>query len=141
MGSNPGTGRYIVAQMTTYNGGPLSLGPIPSGRLKNLKDVDKWSSLSLYLPVRGECQLLVSWGTVPVQSDGLNGALSPVVYGDMALSINTQYNTEGKYTIQYNVDSRDQALVTAIPQTKRQSGRAIYQCLRFCYPDTFCMSQ
>ena len=33
--------------------GPLSLGPIPSGRLKNLKDVDKWSSLSLYLPVRG----------------------------------------------------------------------------------------
>ena len=31
----------------------MSLGPIPSGRLKNLKDVDKWSSLSLYLPVRG----------------------------------------------------------------------------------------
>ena len=40
-----------MAQMTTYNGGPLSLGPIPSGRLKNLKDVDKWSSLSLYLPI------------------------------------------------------------------------------------------
>ena len=53
MGSNPGTGRYIVARMTTQNGGPLSLGPIPSGRLKNLKDVDKWSSLRLYLPVRG----------------------------------------------------------------------------------------
>ena len=52
-GSNPGTGRYIVAWMTTLNGGPLSLGPIPSGRLKNLKDVDKWSSLSLYLQVRG----------------------------------------------------------------------------------------
>ena len=32
---------------------PLSLGPIPSGRLKNLKDIDNWSSLSLYLPVRG----------------------------------------------------------------------------------------
>ena len=31
----------------------MSLGPIPSGRLKNLKDVDKWSSLSLHLPVRG----------------------------------------------------------------------------------------
>ena len=30
---------------------------------------------------------------VPVQSDGLNGALSPVVYGDIALSINTQCNT------------------------------------------------
>ena len=28
-----------------------------------------------------------------MQSDGLNTALSPVVYGDFALSINTQYNT------------------------------------------------
>ena len=26
---------------------------------------------------------------VPVQSDGLNSALSPVVYGDIARSINT----------------------------------------------------
>ena len=70
-----------MARMTTQNGGPLSLGPIPSGRLKNLKDVDKWSSLSLYLPVRGmpvTCEL--HW---------LNSALSPVVYGDIALSINT----------------------------------------------------
>ena len=68
---------------------PLSLGPIPSDRLKNLKDVDKWSSLSLYLPVRGmsvTCEL----GAVPVQSDWLNSALSHVVYGDIALSINTQ---------------------------------------------------
>ena len=32
-----------------------------------------------------------------MQSDGLNSALSPVVYGYIALSINTQYNT-----IQYN---------------------------------------
>ena len=48
-GSNPGTGRYIVARMTTLNGGPLSLGPIPSGRLKILGDVDKWSSPSLCL--------------------------------------------------------------------------------------------
>ena len=31
-------------------------------------------------------------GAVPVQSDGFNSALSPVVYGDTALSINTQYN-------------------------------------------------
>ena len=28
-----------------------------------------------------------------MQSDGFNSALSPVVYGDIALSINTQYNT------------------------------------------------
>ena len=53
MGSNPGTGRYIVAQMTIKNGGPLSFVPGPSGRLKNLKDVNKWSSLSLCLSVRG----------------------------------------------------------------------------------------
>ena len=35
-------------------------------------------------------------GTVPVQSDGLNSGLSPVVHGDIALSIkiNTQINTE-----------------------------------------------
>ena len=38
----------------------------------------------------GEYQLLVSWA-VPVQLDGLNSALSPVVYGDIALSIDTQY--------------------------------------------------
>ena len=30
---------------------------------------------------------------VPVQSDEFNRALSPVVYGDTALSINTQYYT------------------------------------------------
>ena len=53
MGSNPGTARYKVAWMATKNGGPLSLGPIPSGRLKNLKDVDKYSSLSLCLSVWG----------------------------------------------------------------------------------------
>ena len=51
-GSNPGTVRYIMAQMTTKNGGPLLLASIPSGRLKNLNDVDKWSSLSLCLSVR-----------------------------------------------------------------------------------------
>ena len=28
-----------------------------------------------------------------MQSDGLNSTLSPVVYGGIALSINTQYNT------------------------------------------------
>ena len=31
----------------------------------------------------------LSVGAVPVQSDRLNSALSPVVYGDIALSINT----------------------------------------------------
>ena len=33
--------------------GPLSLNPIPGDRLKNLRDIDKWSSLSLCLSVRG----------------------------------------------------------------------------------------
>ena len=53
MGSIPGTGRSIVVWVTTLNGGPLSLGPIPSGRLKNLKGGDKWPSLKLCLSVRG----------------------------------------------------------------------------------------
>ena len=66
------------------------MGPIPSGSLKNLKDVDKWPFLSLYLPLRGmsvTCEL----GAVPVQLDGFNRALSPAVYGEIVLSINTQY--------------------------------------------------
>ena len=32
-------------------------------------------------------------GAVPVESDWLNNTLSPVVYGDIALSINTHYIT------------------------------------------------
>ena len=60
MVSNPGTGRYILARMTTCNGGSLSLGPIHICRLKNLKDVDK---LSLCLSV-GECQSLDSIGCI-----------------------------------------------------------------------------
>ena len=34
--------------------------------------------------------------SVPVQSDWLNSALSPVVYGDIALSINTQYKIQSR---------------------------------------------
>ena len=41
LGSNPDAGRSIVASRAILNYGPLSLGTIPSGRLKNLKDVDK----------------------------------------------------------------------------------------------------
>ena len=63
MVSNPGTGRNILARMTTCNGGSLSLGPIHICRLKNLKDVDKFSSLSLCLSV-GECQSLDSIGCI-----------------------------------------------------------------------------
>ena len=32
-----------------------------------------------------------------MQSDGFNSALSPVVHGDIALSMNTQYNTQTPY--------------------------------------------
>ena len=35
----------------------------------------------------------MSVGAVPVQSDGINSTLSPVVYGDIVLSINTHYIT------------------------------------------------
>ena len=68
----------------------------PSGRLKKIKDINKWSSLSLYLP--GNVSYLRGWA-VPVQSDGFNSALSPVVYGDIALSINAQYNTKIKVKV------------------------------------------
>ena len=49
-------------------GGPLSLCPSPSGRLKNLKDADKLLSFSLCLSVRGmlvtcklDCACAVRW--------------------------------------------------------------------------------
>ena len=48
--------------------------------------------MSLYLPVR-EMPVTCELGAVSVQLDGFNSALSPVVYGDIVLSINTQYNT------------------------------------------------
>ena len=49
----PGRHRYAVAQRTKSNGGHLSLGPTPSGRLKNLSDINEWSSLRLCLSVWG----------------------------------------------------------------------------------------
>ena len=47
-GSNLCSAGYIVVRITLY-GGPLSLGFIPSGRLKFFGDVDNWSSPSLCL--------------------------------------------------------------------------------------------
>ena len=75
-----------MALMTTENDGPLFWGPIPSGRLQNLNDVDKWSSLSL--SYRNVSYLRAS--VELVQSVGLNSVLNPVVYGDVTRSINTQ---------------------------------------------------
>ena len=48
-----------------------------------------------------------------MQSDGLNSALSPVVYGDIALSINTQYNTttntsENREDFDFDLKAADQ---------------------------------
>ena len=45
LGLKPGKGKYIMT-WTTWNGSPLSVGPIPSDRLNNFRDIDKWSSLS-----------------------------------------------------------------------------------------------
>ena len=58
----------------------MSLGPIPSGKLKNLKDFDEWSFLSICLSVK-RWAVLLQW-------DRSYSALSPVVHGDIALSIN-----------------------------------------------------
>ena len=68
LGTEPRPQRWEARVLPLYNHGPrqihsgsgdhlkwrpLSLHPFPSGRLKNLMDVDKWSSLSLCLSVRG----------------------------------------------------------------------------------------
>ena len=47
----------LVAWMTTLSCGPLSLGAKANGRLKNPRDVHKWSSLILFK--FGECQVVV----------------------------------------------------------------------------------
>ena len=75
LGSSQGTGRYIIAQMTSLNGIPLSLGPIPSERLKKHTDVDKSSSFCLCLKVRG---MLVTGelGLFLYSQDGSNSTLS-----------------------------------------------------------------
>ena len=57
----------------------MSLGPIPSGRLKNLKDIDKWSSLSLCLSVRVGMSVTRELGLYLCSQDGSNSAFSPVV--------------------------------------------------------------
>ena len=44
---------YSGFWLTTYYGGPLSLGPVPSGRLKNPRDLKKGSFLRLSLSVTG----------------------------------------------------------------------------------------
>ena len=43
-----------MAQITTYDGGSVSVGPIPCGRLKNFRNVDKWSYFeTLCISLRG----------------------------------------------------------------------------------------
>ena len=67
-----------------------SLGPISSGRLKNLRDVDKWSSLWLFLSFRGNISHLTACAVLCSQ-DGSNYALNPVVKRDIVPSINMQH--------------------------------------------------
>ena len=55
-----------------------------------------------------------------MQPDGFNGALSPVVYGDIALSINTQYNN-------------------FFPEAQPQAAYHIYA--HGCIHQTFCSSR
>ena len=64
---NPSAGTYIMAWMTTYNGDPLSFGPVQYGRLEDLRDADKWPSLSLVFHlgnVKGH-----SWGLTSSLTD------------------------------------------------------------------------
>ena len=61
----------MVIRMTTYDGSPLSLVPFPNGLLKNLKDIDKWSSLSSVFQLR-ECQWRVWAVLVELESNQSN---------------------------------------------------------------------
>ena len=45
VGSDSCIGRNIVAQVTPEIGSPLSMGHTPSDRLKNFRDIDKWSAV------------------------------------------------------------------------------------------------
>ena len=60
-----------------------------------------------------------------MQLDGLNSALSPVVYGDIALSINTQYNTIKHYRspvrIRIDLTMLDSKLTRLVTQLKLHS--------------------
>ena len=78
--------------MITQNDGPLSMGSILSGRLKKPIDVDKWPSMSLCLSVRA-MSVTRHLGLYLFSHDGSDSTFSPVVQGDIALSINIQYNT------------------------------------------------
>ena len=62
------------------NGGSLTLGPIPSGRLKNLRDIDNGSSLNHCLSVRGTSLLSLNFVA--------NSHFSPVAQGYITPSIN-----------------------------------------------------
>ena len=56
----------------------MSLGPIPSGRLKNPRDVDKWSSLRHCLSLCG-MSVTRELGLYLCCLDGSYNTLSPVV--------------------------------------------------------------
>ena len=69
--------------------------PIPKGSLKNLIDLTNGYPCKASVFQLGEWQLLEGLAVL-VQSNGSNSALSSVVYGDIALSINTQYKYNAK---------------------------------------------
>ena len=60
----------------------LSSGPIPSGRLNNLMDIDKLASLNLNLSVR-EMSVTLKLRLYLCSEDSSNRALSPVVQGNI----------------------------------------------------------
>ena len=68
---------------------PLSFGSIPSDRLKNLRDVEKCSSLSLCLPVR-RMSLTTALGVhVLVHLELVLSLFDSCSKGDTALSVDT----------------------------------------------------
>ena len=61
-----------------FNSGPLSLGPILSARLKNLREIDKWSSTRPCLSVRG-LPVTTEPGLYLFNQDGLSSTLCSIV--------------------------------------------------------------
>ena len=85
------TSRYTVARRTSWNGGPLSLGPFAHGRLKNLGDV-KEMIISGTLTVKG-MSVSTEFASYLCSLDCSNSSLSP--------EVKRRYCAEYKYTIQY----------------------------------------
>ena len=128
----------MVAQMITKkNSGPLSLGPIPGGRLKNLKDIDKWSSLSLCLSVMG---MSVTWEFGLYLCSWMGHIIAlwfHVVHGGIVRSINTKYKYSQNIRKVEPTSSLSHSLVSGLSSCGGPSSTSLC-CIWSCSCSTCC---